>query len=194
MVIQACPLTQISAEEEELLCESFTLTGLRSPTPSIVAGNKCTVPLAAYSRGGPLKRIKRVSLCCFDGFPHIALCLTILVFSWFPHRYDKKEMVLEEETSYSILNNKITKSIIYAPNVQLGISNALLKSVRVYLFTLFEVGPTNMKGGGCIQRISSRVRVYLFICFMHLLFKDSVHRKCRMDIWAFWVRIFHKLQ
>lgn len=29
---------------------------------------------------------------------------------------------------------------------------------------------------------------------MHLLFQGSVHRKSRMDIWAFWVRIFHKLQ
>lgn len=68
-----------------------------------------------------------------------------------------------------ILNNKITQSIIYAPNVQLGISNALLKSGKIYLFTLFEAGLNNMKGSGCIQTENIKLSVCLLIYLFHAL-------------------------
>lgn len=59
------------------------------------------------------------------------------------------------------------QSIIYVPNVQLDISNALLKSGRVHLFTLFEAGPNNMKGGGCIQTENIKLSVCLLIYPFH---------------------------
>lgn len=38
---------------------------------------------------------------------------------------------------------------------------------RVYLFTLFEAGPNNMKGGGCIQTENIKMSVCSLIYLSH---------------------------
>lgn len=58
------------------------------------------------------------------------------------------------------------QSIIYVPNVQLDISNALWKSGRGHLFTLFEAGSDNIKGGGRIKTENIKLEcvfTYLFV-------------------------------
>ena len=73
---------------------------------------------------------------CFDIFPFITPNVAFLVFGLLAHKDDEKEKQSSKKTQPLILNNKITQSIIYAPNVQLWISNALLKSARVqYIFS-----------------------------------------------------------
>lgn len=52
-------------------------------------------------------------------------------------------------------------------NVQLGISNALLKFGRLYLFTLFEAGLRDRKGSGRARTGNTKLRVCLLIYLFH---------------------------
>lgn len=88
--------------------------------------------------------------------------------SWCSACLQIKERVFGGRDIHSFLNNEVTQSIIHAQNVQLEISNALLKFGRLYLFTLFEGSPNNMKEVGVYRqniKISVCSLIYLLLLF-----------------------------
>lgn len=95
----------------------------------------------------------------------------------------------------SYLNNKITQSIIHVQKCPARGYQMHFWSLGGYIFTpcLMPV-PTiyKRKAGVRRRRILRRARVHLFTRTARLLLLGSVRRKCRMDIWSFWVEIFHK--